>query len=318
MSEDHVSKGLPAVIVTGAGGGVGQDAVKTLRDRGYHVYAGAIDPWEWDIVSRLAEQPARAGRLTPVMLDLRKHEQIEELVAKITAAGERLAGLVLNGAASPEGVPAEHTSVALLRDTYETNIIGNFAAIMACLPLLKRDRSRIIFVSSATTFAPPPMVLPYVTTKCALNGMAHVLRRELMNTGIGVSLLLPGVIKNTYMAQGLHESTKRRLAEIRGCRPEEVTDRTYETDQNTALMQPEGGADPFYEQMLQGQLDTIGVGLETGFMPSLVTRDIVKALEARRPRPVYVQGVASHAFRFIAWLLSFRGLDWVTRRMGYR
>ncbi|MEJ2411267.1 MAG: SDR family NAD(P)-dependent oxidoreductase [Novosphingobium sp.] len=269
MRENHVSKGLPAVIVTGAGGGVGQDAVQTLRDRGYHVYAGAIDPWEWDIVSRLAAQPAGAGRLTPVMLDLRKHEHIEALVETIKAAGERLAGLVLNGAASPEGVPAEHTSVALLRDTYETNIIGNFAAIMACLPLLKRDRGRIIFVSSATTFAPPPMVLPYVTTKCALNGMAHVLRRELMNTGISVSLLLPGVIKNTYMAQGLHESTKHRLAEIRGCRPEDVTHRTYERDKNTALMQPEGGADPFYEQMLQGQLTTIGIGLETGFPPSM-------------------------------------------------
>ncbi|MWV27758.1 SDR family NAD(P)-dependent oxidoreductase [Aurantiacibacter rhizosphaerae] len=318
MREDRSSKGSPAVIVTGAAGGVGHDAVQTLRDRGYHVYAGAIDPWEWDIVSALAAQPASAGELTPVMLDLRKHEQMAELAEKIAASGERLAGLVLNGAASPEGVPAEHTSVALLRDTYETNVIGNFAAIMACLPLLKRDRGRIIFISSATTFAPPPMVLPYVTAKCAMNGMSHVLRRELKNTGIGVSLLLPGVIKHTYMAQGLHEATKHRLAEIRGCTPEEVTHRSYERDQNTALMQPEGGADPFYEQMLQGQLTTIGVGLETGFMPSLVTKDIVKALEARRPKPVYVQGVASHAFRFISWLLSFRALDWVTRRMGYR
>jgi NAD(P)-dependent dehydrogenase (short-subunit alcohol dehydrogenase family) len=306
-----------AVILTGAGGGVGRDACATLAKRGYHVYAGVIDSWEMEEVSKI-KQSLGLENLEPVMLDLRKHDQIAAVVLDIETKGLELAGLVLNGAAAPQGVPAEHTSPELLRDVMETNVIGNFAAVQRCLPLLKQSHGRIVFVSSATTFAPPPMVLPYVTSKCAINSLAHVFRRELRNTGVKVCLLLPGVIKNTYMSNGLHESTKQRLAQIRGCAPESISSKNYDAGHNSALMQPVGGADPFYEDMLQGQLNTIQTGIETGFLPSLVTRYIMTALEIANPKPVYVVGVFSHVFNFLSWLLPFKWMDYVTVKMGYR
>jgi NAD(P)-dependent dehydrogenase (short-subunit alcohol dehydrogenase family) len=306
-----------AIILTGAGGGVGKDACASLAKRGYLVYAGVIDPWEMEEVGNIKQSQGLAN-LHPVMLDLRRHEHIDAVAKDIEAKGLTLAGLVLNGAASPQGVPAEHVTPELLRDVMETNVIGNFAAVRRCLPLLKRDRGRIVFVSSATTFAPPPMVLPYVTSKCAINSLAHVFRRELRNTGIKVCLLLPGVIKNTYMSNGLHESTKQRLAKIRGCEPRAVSAKTYDPGKNTALMQPDGGADPFYEDMLEGQLKTIQTGIETGFLPALVTRYITTALEAAHPRPVYVVGTFSHIFSFLSWLLPVSWMDTVTVKMGYK
>jgi len=306
-----------AVILTGAGGGVGKDACATLAKRGYHVYAGVIDPWEMAEVTKIRDGLG-AANLYPVMLDLRCHEHIAAVVKDIEGKDLKLSGLVLNGAASPQGVPAEHTPPELLRDTLEANVVGNFAAVQACLPLLKRDHGRVVFISSATTFAPPPMVLPYVTSKCAINSLAHVWRRELRNTGIKVCLLLPGVIKNTYMSHGLHESSKQRVAKIRGCPPSAVSEKSYDTGQNTALMQPEGGADPFYEQMLFGQLKTIQTGIETGFPPSLVTSHIIKALELPNPKPVYVIGIFSHIFNILSWLLPVTWMDGVTVKMGYR
>jgi len=306
-----------AVIVTGAAGGVGMDTSATLARRGYCVYAGAIDDWEMQELQNLKQLPG-VERLVPVMLDMRKHEQIAAVVSQIERDNRKLVGLVLNGAASPAGVPVVHTPVALLRDTFEANVIGAFAAVQHCFKQLDANRGTIVFVSSATSLAPPPLVLPYVSTKCAINAMAHSMRREFRNSDIRVSLLIPTIIKRTYMAHGLFEATKRRLADIRGCKPIDVHPATYDPGKNTALLQAEGAADPFYEGMYQGQLQTIAYGLETGIEPSVVTRDIIDALEARSPRLVYYEGIGSRAFRLLAWLLPISWLDRLLAKIGYR
>jgi len=306
-----------ALILTGAAGGVGMNAARTLALKGYTVFAGAIDPWEdGQLRSLVSENPG--APIVPVRLDLRDHSQINAVVQEIESRGLALAGLVLNGAASPHGVPAEHITPELLRDTLETNVIGNFAAVLACLPLLKRDGGRIVFISSATTYAPPPMVLPYVTSKCAINSLAHVFRRELRNTPVRVSLLLPEVIQETYMAHGLHQTTKEHLAVIRSCTPDEVSTVTYPQGGNTALAQPEDKPDPFYEDMLAGQLATIHTGIEKGIRPSVVSDFILRALEDEKPKPVYIVGKLSWVFKILAWVLPVRAMDWVVVKMGYR
>ena len=306
-----------AVIVTGAAGGVGKDVIAALAMRGFYVYAGAIDDWELSEIEAIKQSRGLAD-IHPVMLDLRQHKDIDALATEIEREHLELAGLVLNGAAAPMGVPFEYTSVELMRNVVETNLLGNYAAIQRCLPLLKRHAGRVAIVSSATTLAPPPMVIPYVTTKSALSTLAHSLRRELRNTPVKFSLLIPGVIKETYMSQSLREGTKRRLAEIRNCLPDDISPLTYEVGGNTALMQPEGGADPFYEGMYQGQFDTISTGLTTGFDPALVTRDVLRCLESKRPKPVYYQGKFSYLFAILGRFLPHRWMDWVTVKIGYR
>lgn len=304
--------------MTGAAGGVGKDATRALAARGYRVYAGAIDDWELGEIEALKQEHS-LDDVSGVLLDNRKHEQMEALAATLESEHAHLAGLVLNGAAAPMGVPFEHTSVELFRDTIESNVIGNIASIKACLPLLRRHGGRIAVVSSATTLAPPPMVIPYVTSKAALNAFVHALRRELRNTGVKLSLLIPGVIRRTYMSHGIHEGSKRLLADLRNCNPEDVSPVTYDVGRNTALMQPDGGADPFYEDMLEGQLKTIAVGLTSGgFEPSLVTRDIIKALEARKPRRVYYVGAAARIFALLDRLFPASWIDWTTVKIGYR
>ena len=306
-----------SIILTGAAGGVGMDAIVTLARRGYTVFAGAIDPWEHDQLESIVSQNPGIS-VIPVALDLRKREQIEAVVKDVERRGLPLAGLVLNGAAAPHGVPAEQIEPELLRDVLETNVIGNFTAFRYCLPLLKKSAGRLVVISSCTTFAPPPLVMPYVTSKCALNAMTHTIRRELRNTSVRVILLLPEVIKETYMAYGFYETTRQHLAELRGCTPDEINKTTYDPGGNTALMQPADTPDPFYEGMLAGSFNTILVGIEKGIMPSAVTHFIVEALEAPEPKSEYVIGTLSKAFKFMAWILGIKGMDWILLKMGYK
>tara|TARA_B110000211_G_C14093203_1_gene560743 strand:- start:11279 stop:12214 length:936 start_codon:yes stop_codon:yes gene_type:complete len=306
-----------AIILTGAGGGVGREACAMLARQGYQVFAGVIDAWEREAVEAIAQEGG-FDNLHCVDLDLRRHEECQSVVDDIEARGLSLWGLVLNGAASPEGVPVEYISPELLRDTLECNVVGNYAAVKACLSQLKKSRGRIIFISSATTFTPPPFVLPYVTSKAAMNAMALSLRRAFRNTGIEVSLLIPEVIKDTYMAHGLFEATKARLANIRGCSSEEISPLSFHPGANTALMQPEDDGDPFYEQMYQGQLDTITAGVRIGVTPARVCRDILGALTATRPKAVYVIGPTSMAFRILGRFLPTRWVDGILAKAGYR
>ena len=307
-----------AVIVTGAAGGVGKDAIQALAARGYEVYAGALDDWELGEIEAI-KQKHSLNNVHAIVLDNRNHDHMKGLVGELEAQGHRLVGLILNGAAAPMGVPFEHTSVALLRDTFEANVIGNYAAIQCCLPLLNTHEGRVVVVSSATTLAPPPLVIPYVTSKSALNALVHGLRRELRNTNVKLSLLIPGVIRKTYMSHGVHEGSKALLAKIRNCEPSDISEVSYDVGKNTALMQPEGGADPFYEGMLDGQLKTIAIGLTSGgFEPAVVTKDIIKALESARPKRVYYQGMASYVFAVLDRLFPTSWMDWITVKIGYR
>lgn len=312
-----MSKQRQAVILTGAGGGVGRDACVVLAKQGYQVFAGVIDEWERQAVEAIIRDGSFEN-LHCVDLDLRHHNQCQMVVSTIESRGLSLWGLVLNGAASPQGVPVESISAELLRDTLESNVVGNYAAVKACLPLLKASCGRIIFISSATTFAPVPMVLPYVTSKAAINAMALSLHRMFRNTGVEVSLLLPEVIKNTFMAHSLFEGTKQRLANIRGCSVEQVSDLRFDPGENTALMQPEDEGDPFYEQMYQGQLDVINTGIKMGITPNKVSQVILRCLTASRPKPVYVIGKTSWVFRIIGRLLPTRWVDAVLAKAGYR
>ena len=308
-----------AVILTGAAGGVGKDACKTLAQKGYEVYAGVIDDWEMGIVNAIKEA-SQADNLHPVMLDLRNRDHIKAVVEAIESRGMILSGLLLNGAAGAIGAPFARTPIEFMEDALQTNILGNYAAIQCCLPLLEKHAGRIAIVSSATTYAPPPLTVTYVVPKCGLNALTHLLRRELRNSRIAVSLLIPEVIKDTYMAFDLHASSRKWLATLRNCAEEELSRLTYVRGKSTALKLYEYEEDPApdFENMYEGQLNTISYGLQNGIEPAVVTRDLVRVLESKKPRAVYYQGKFSYIYLILSWLFTARGMDWILVKMGYR
>jgi short chain dehydrogenase len=81
------------------------------------------------------------------------------------------------------------------------NVIGELAATQTFLNALRVGRSRIVNVGSLSGLLATPITGPYGTSKFALEGMTDVLRRELLQQGIAVVMVVPGGVKTPIMGK---------------------------------------------------------------------------------------------------------------------
>jgi short-subunit dehydrogenase len=85
--------------------------------------------------------------------------------------------------------------------------------------MLERGRGQIVFISSISAKVVAPGASLYCATKFGLRGFALALREELHGTGVGVTSVLPGFIREA----GMFADTKVTLPRGTGTRtPEQV------------------------------------------------------------------------------------------------
>ncbi|GAA0884495.1 SDR family oxidoreductase [Sphingobacterium siyangense subsp. cladoniae] len=201
---------IKVALVTGANTGVGFQIAKALAENGYHVFVGSRDLEKGkDAANQIG------GEAHAIQLDITDNNSIRNAVGKIENEFGYLTLLVNNAAISNAGIPgrtmweilsaqkASVTSIAEMRQVWETNVFGTLAITQALLPLLRNAKqSRIVTVSSSlgslTLNADPDNAFRsgfdavYGASKTALNGVFLSLANELENTNVKVHLVSPG------------------------------------------------------------------------------------------------------------------------------
>jgi NAD(P)-dependent dehydrogenase (short-subunit alcohol dehydrogenase family) len=193
------------VLITGANKGIGFATASVLARSGHTVLLGARDP---------DRGAAAAGQLIAdgldarfVHLDVTDPETITAAAALIDGEYGRLDILVSNAGISRDR-PHRPTElpVALLRETYETNVFGVVAVINAMVPLLRKSSAGYIGNVSSTlgtvaSLADPesPLwqyanLLAYNSSKAALNAITLIYAGTLRADGITVNALSPGYV----------------------------------------------------------------------------------------------------------------------------
>lgn len=177
----------PSVLITGCSSGIGLDAARTLRARGWRVFAACRKPED---CARLAAEGFDSPRI-----DYADPDSIAQGLAQVLeATGGRLEALFNNGAfASPGAV--EDLPTDALRAIFEANLFGWHELTRRVIPVMRAQGSgRIVQCSSVLGFSALPWRGAYVATKFALEGLTHVLRIEMADTPIRVILIEPGPI----------------------------------------------------------------------------------------------------------------------------
>lgn len=185
MSKKSISADGRSVMFTGASSGLGWAGALELERVGFKVFAGVRKAEDGE---KLVAESAN-GRLTPVIIDVTKPEQIRAAVAEVGPVW----GLVNNAGISIPG-PLECVSPDQLRLQLETNVVGQLAVIQAVLPALRASRGRIVNVTSGVGRIAVPFLGAYAAAQFAKEGMSDALRRELKPFGVSVSVVQPGVI----------------------------------------------------------------------------------------------------------------------------
>ncbi len=273
---------MKSVLITGCSSGIGYCAAHGLVRRGYRVFAGARQPAD---VERLVSEGLEA-----VELDLDSAESIDRAVVEVAGrTGGRLDALINNGGYGQPGA-VEDLSREVLRRQFETNVFGTHELTCKVLPLMRaQGTGRVIQISSVLGFIALPFRGAYNASKYALEGLTDTLRLELRGSGIAAILIQPGPIESRFRHNAL-AAYRRHIDPAKS-----VYREAYLATE--ARLTAEGGG-------------------RFTLPPEAVLRQIVKALESRRPRARYHVNSATSLFAVLKRLLPGAILDRLLARAG--
>jgi NAD(P)-dependent dehydrogenase (short-subunit alcohol dehydrogenase family) len=188
-----VTEGRVAVV-TGANRGIGLEVVRQLAGDAFSTILGARDLDR----GAVAAEPLRAAGLDVEarQLDVADPASVAEFAAALERDRGRLDVLVNNAAIHYDtGERGTNADLDIVREALETNLLGAWRTIQACLPLLRRSGSaRIVNVSSgAGALTDMGGGTPaYRVSKTALNALTRIFAAELRGDRILVNAVCPG------------------------------------------------------------------------------------------------------------------------------
>jgi meso-butanediol dehydrogenase / (S,S)-butanediol dehydrogenase / diacetyl reductase len=181
-----------AVVVTGAGSGIGAAAARLLGAAGASV---VLVGRRGDLLRETADAiGAAGGRAVAVPADLADPASPGKVIAAARDAFGRVDGLV-NNAAMCRHFPLAQWQVAGFDEQVATNIRAPYFLIQAALPSLRESAVRsVVNISSSSGTLRLTGQSVYGMTKCALDYLTQSLAGELAPDGIRVNCIAPGPI----------------------------------------------------------------------------------------------------------------------------
>lgn len=272
-----------SILITGCSSGIGADAARTLHARGWQVFASCRAEYDCEKLRAEGLQSPRLDYEDPVSIRTALDEVLD-------ATGGTLDAVFNNGAYAIPGA-VEDVPREALRAIYETNLFGVHDLTREVIPVMRaQGHGRIINCSSILGFIPMKWRGAYVSTKYAMEGLTDVLRLEMADTGIDVILIEPGPITSR-----IRENSRRPFETWIDWKESARKDQ-YESGLLKRLYHDKDKPDAFE------------------LPPSAVTRKLVHALEAPRPRPRYYVTTPTYLMGMARRLLPTRALDWLIAR----
>jgi short-subunit dehydrogenase len=180
------------VLLTGATGGIGEAIAKELSSAGAELI---ITGRRADILERIA---AETGA-TVVLADLADRAQLRSLIE----AHPQIDVLIANAALPASGELEDFTLEEIDR-ALDVNLRAPVVMAHQLVgPMKERGGGQIVLISSLAGKVATAGSSLYSTTKFALRGFGAGLRADLVGTGVGVSVVFPGFVRDAGM---FHES----------------------------------------------------------------------------------------------------------------
>jgi short-subunit dehydrogenase len=238
------------VLLTGATGGLGHAIARRLAAAGARV---VLSGRRGDVLVELASEIG--GEVAPA--DLSDPQSVRELAT----AHADVDILVSNAGLSAAGV-IESWSEDQIDRALDVNLRSAIMLARFLVPrMVQRGSGHLVFMSSLAGKSPTAGASLYNATKFGLRGFAGGLRAELHGTGVGVSALFPGFIRDAGM---FHEADVKLPPGVRTKSPEQVA--------NAALRAIERN---------KAEIDVAPLGLRVGSVLGGFVPDIAAAVTRR-------------------------------------
>ncbi|MFV1992575.1 MAG: SDR family oxidoreductase [Acidiferrobacterales bacterium] len=177
------------ILVTGASKGIGRAITDKLCASGYSVTG---------IARNFSEQQTKLPGFKPYTIDLGDLDKLPASLEKIKNTGFSPSVLILNAGMGLFGSLEEY-SYQQINSLMNVNFTSHAYITRFFLPIMKRaGRGTIIFIGSDAGLSGSKRGTIYCASKFALRGFAQALRAECAKSGIGITIINPGMIKTDF------------------------------------------------------------------------------------------------------------------------
>jgi len=190
-------------FITGGASGIGLAMAKAFLKSGMKV---AIADIRKGRLSKAEEALNSPGNVITIELDVSDRTAIER-AADATEAAFGKVHVVCNNAGIGAGGPGHSVDEAYWNQVQAINFGGVFHGVRVFVPRIQRhgEGGHIVNTASTAGLQPNPGQSPYCTSKYAVVGFTEVLRTDLADENIGVSVLCPWFVDTAIFYAGMDD-----------------------------------------------------------------------------------------------------------------
>jgi NAD(P)-dependent dehydrogenase (short-subunit alcohol dehydrogenase family) len=247
-------------VVTGGAGGIGSALAARFLAAGMRVVISDVEAGAVDAAITTLDA---GDRILGVTGDVRSMEDVQELRDRTVDRFGTAHVVCLNAGVAPVG-PMFDTPLDVWKWVLDVNVLGVIHGALVFGPILvEQEAGHVVCTASVAGVTDTPTLPPYGVSKHAVVGLAAAMRRELAGSGVGVSVLCPGLI-NTK----IFESERNRPAGMDDPSDDNPTSKAYR-EMIVEGAPPSQVADVVYQAILDDQFFVFP------------TRDLDALIEAR-------------------------------------
>ncbi len=198
-------------VVTGASSGIGLELARQFASHDFDLLICAESGRIEEAAQGLQDN---AAQVQTIQADLASFEGVEALYNAIRATGRPVDALAINAGV---GVSGDFVRATELKD--ELNLINlNVIAPVHLSKLVLKDMlqaggGRILFTSSIAGTMPTPFYAIYGASKAFLTSFAQAIRNEIKDTGVSITILMPGATETDFFDRAGMKDTKLGASE---------------------------------------------------------------------------------------------------------
>ena len=193
-------------VVTGASTGIGLELAKEFAKNGFDLVVIAENN---EILSAAEQIRALGANVRAIQKDLASFEGVEDVCSQIAGGGRPVDILALNAGIGAGGDFVRETSLEKDLEVIDLNVRSTVHMAKRLLPdMVQRGSGRVLFTSSIAATMPGTLNSVYNASKAFIQSFAQAIRKELENTGVTVTALMPGPTETEFFRRAGMEDTK--------------------------------------------------------------------------------------------------------------
>jgi len=186
------------VFITGASAGIGKACADQFAEAGANLILAAR---RFDRIKKLSEEISKKYRVKTkaLKLDVRNYDEVSTTLASLEKKWKRI-DILVNNAGLAKGFDKIYKGkIEDWNEMIDTNIKGLLYVTRWVLPhMVKRKSGHVINIGSIAGHDTYPSGNVYAATKFAVNAISKSIRMDILDKGIRVSSIDPGLVETEF------------------------------------------------------------------------------------------------------------------------